>query len=132
VCVTSEHTPWVGPKGKGTRYDTRAGTSTPLDPKVDKALSKAIHLQKKMHKNLGKELHSIGWDVMVRDDEPLFIEFNINNGFFICDHSMDEAEQMAAFFARNFLARLPVQLLNFDPEAAGSTGKESLTNPLLR
>lgn len=122
-CVTSEHTPWVGPKEKGFRYDTRAGTKKPLDPKVDKALSKAITLQKKMHANLGKELHSIGWDVMVRGDEPLFIEFNINNGFFVCDHSMEELEQMCEFYSRNFLARLPGQLLNFDSEAGQEAKK---------
>ena len=29
-----------------------------------------------------------GWDVMVRGDEPLFIEFNINNGFYVADHTV--------------------------------------------
>merc|ERR1712139_457549 len=81
------------------------------------ALSKAIELQLKMHKNLGKELHSIGWDVMVREDVPVFIEFNINNGFYVADHSMDELETMAEFYSRNFLARLPHQLLNFEADA---------------
>merc|ERR1719181_2231634 len=97
-------------------FDTRKGTKAPLDPKVDKALSRAIDLQLKMHKNLGKELHSIGWDVMVREDEPLFIEFNINNGFFVGDHSLEELELMTAFYGREYQARLPKQLLNFDPE----------------
>ena len=49
----------------GMAYDTRKETKAPLDPDVDKALSHAIDLQLKMHENLGKELHSIGWDVMV-------------------------------------------------------------------
>jgi hypothetical protein len=97
-------------------FDTRKGTKAPLDPKVDKALCRAIDLQIKMHKNLGKELHSIGWDVMVREDVPLFIEFNINNGFYVCDHSMDELETMAEFYSRNFLSRLPHQLLDFEAE----------------
>ena len=37
---------------------------------------------------------SIGWDVMVEGDQPIFIEFNINNGFFACDHTVDELYQM--------------------------------------
>jgi len=114
-CVTSKHTPFVGPKKPGA-HDTRAGKWAPLDEQVDRALSKAIDLQLKMHENLGKELHSIGWDVMVRKDEPIFVEFNINNGFFVCDHSMEELETMADFYSRNFLARLPGQLVNFDPD----------------
>merc|ERR1712070_235822 len=97
-------------------HNTRAGTMSALHPDVDRALSKAIDFQLKMHKNLGKELHSIGWDVMVRKDDPIFIEFNINNGFFVADHSMPELETMAEFYSRNFLARLPHQLLNFNPE----------------
>jgi hypothetical protein len=113
-CVTSKYTPWVGPKEPG-RHDTRAGKRTPLDPKVDEALAKAIGLQKKMHANLGKELHSVGWDVMVVGSEPIFVEFNINNGFFVADHSMPELEQMADFYGRNFVARLPSQLHNFHP-----------------
>lgn len=115
--VTSQYTPFVGQKEKGMAHDTRAGTKVPLCPRKDKALCKAIGLQLKMHKNLGKELHSIGWDVMVRGEEPIFIEFNINNGFFVCDHSMPELWTMAEFYRRNFMARLPGQLLNFDPYA---------------
>ena len=84
-------------------------------PQVDEALATAIGLQIKMHKNLGKELHSIGWDVMVVGGNPIFIEFNINNGFYVADHSMPELEQMADFYGRNFAARLPGQLLNFNP-----------------
>ena len=53
-----------------------------------------------MHKALGHQLWSIGWDVMVRGDQPIFIEFNINNGFFLADHSIDECEQMANFYER--------------------------------
>ena len=67
---------------------------TALPAKVDEALATAIGLQIKMHKSLGKELHSIGWDVMVVGGNPIFIEFNINNGFFACDHTVDELYQM--------------------------------------
>merc|ERR1719440_899153 len=89
----------------------------PLDPKVHAALTTAVDLQLKMHRNLGKELWSIGWDVMIREDEPVFLEFNINNGFFVADHSIEECEKMCDFFQREFEARLPGQLLNFDPYA---------------
>ena len=77
----------------GLAYDTRKGTNAPLDPDVDKALSKAIDLQLKMHENLGKELHSIGWDVMVHVQESklfsnircflfeMFLCFNIEDFF---------------------------------------------------
>mmetsp|Transcript_17420 Transcript_17420/g.32870 ORF Transcript_17420/g.32870 Transcript_17420/m.32870 type:complete len:495 (-) Transcript_17420:94-1578(-) len=116
-CVTSKYTPFVGPTEKGMAHNTRAGTMTPLLPAVDRGLTKAIDLQLKMHKNLGKELHSIGWDVMVRNDQPIFIEFNINNGFFVADHSMPELETMADFYSRNFLARVPHQLVNFNPDS---------------
>mmetsp|Transcript_70939 Transcript_70939/g.125412 ORF Transcript_70939/g.125412 Transcript_70939/m.125412 type:complete len:461 (-) Transcript_70939:139-1521(-) len=114
-CITS-HKPFVGPSEKGVCIDPRTGKKTALDAKVERALTEAIELQKKMHMNLGKELHSIGWDVMVRDDDPIFIEFNINNGFFCCDHSMDELEVMADFYGRQFFKRLPNQLINFDAE----------------
>merc|ERR1719420_667784 len=96
-------------------FDPRTGKKWPLDPKVEKALTKAIEQQKKMHLNLGKELHSIGWDVMVIEDEPYFLEFNINNGFFCADHSLEELEIMAKYYSTQFFARLPSQLLNFDP-----------------
>ena len=43
-----------------------------------------------MHKNLGVELFSIGWDFMIVDDEPVFIEFNINNGFYVAEHTSEE------------------------------------------
>jgi len=117
--VTEKFTPFVGPATKSTVTDPRTGKTQPIDPKVETALTRAIEHQLKMHKNLGKELHSIGWDVMIVEDKPLFIEFNINNGFFVGDHAMDELEQMAAFYSKNFFARLPGQLLNFDPEAEG-------------
>ena len=47
---------------------------------------------------------------------PLFIEFNINNGFFVADHSIEEVEQMIAFYGENFQARKPKQLTHFNPE----------------
>lgn len=129
--VTSKYTPYVGPQEKGMVHNTRAGTKKPLNPLVDRALSEAIGLQIKMHKNLGKELHSIGWDVMVRNDQPIFIEFNINNGFYVADHSMAELETMAAYYTRNFLARLPHQLIHFDAEnpVAQQELEERLENP---
>lgn len=113
--VTSEHEPFVGPKAKGTVYDPRTKKQEKIDKKVDKALSKAINLMKKMHKTLGIELFTIGWDVMVREDEPVFIEFNINNGFFLADHSVAEAEQMVTFYAKQFNGRIDKQLINFNP-----------------
>jgi hypothetical protein len=54
----------------------------------------------------------------VRGDEPIFIEFNINNGFYCADHSVDELYQMVNFYRRQFFKRLGPQLLNFDPFAA--------------
>jgi len=61
------------------------------------------------------ELWSIGWDVMIRDGEPYFLEFNINNGFFVADHSIDECDHMAQFYQREFFARVDKQLVNFNP-----------------
>jgi hypothetical protein len=116
-CVTSKHTPFVGPKDKGMVVDPRTGKKEPLDPKVEKALTTAIDLQKKMHACLGQELHSIGWDVMIVGDKPMFIEFNINNGFFVCDHGMEELHAMVDFYSEQFFARLPTQLIHFDPYA---------------
>lgn len=116
-CITSKYTPFVGPTDKGKVIDPRTNETRPLDKKVEAALTRGIELQIKMHKNLGKELHSIGWDVMVVEDKPYFIEFNINNGFFICDHSLEEVELMADFYSRNFHARIGEQLLNFNPYA---------------
>jgi hypothetical protein len=124
-CMTSKYTPYVGPKDKSMVVDPRTGKKTPIDAKVEVALTKAIDLQKKMHKNLGKELHSIGWDVMIVGDEPYFIEFNINNGFFVADHSMDELELMAEYYSREFFARLPSQLINFDPYAEEASDSKS-------
>eukprot|EP00929_Paragymnodinium_shiwhaense_P114533 TRINITY_DN82985_c0_g1_i1.p1 TRINITY_DN82985_c0_g1~~TRINITY_DN82985_c0_g1_i1.p1 ORF type:complete len:481 (-),score=92.01 TRINITY_DN82985_c0_g1_i1:236-1678(-) len=122
-CVATKYEPFVGPKDKGMSVDPRTGEKKPLDEKVERALTKAIELQRKMHKNLGKELHSIGWDVMIVGDTPYFLEFNINNGFFVGDHSMQELWQMADYYTKNFLARLPSQLVNFDPHASGGKKK---------
>merc|ERR1711971_194463 len=118
-CVTSEYEPYIGSFDKGMAVDPRQfpATKQPLDPKVHTALTKAISLQIKMHKNLGKELWSIGWDVMIRDDEPVFLEFNINNGFFVADHPLEEVYQMCDFFEREFDQRVGHQLSNFDPFA---------------
>jgi hypothetical protein len=119
-CVTAKYKPFIGSYEKSMQVDPRQSPPviTPLDPQVEKALTTAIGLQLKMHKNLGKELWSIGWDVMIRGDEPVFLEFNINNGFFVADHPLEECWQMCDFFAREFDARAPSQLYNFDPYAA--------------
>ena len=53
--------------------------------------------------------------------------FNINNGFFVADHSVEECQQMHDFFYREFNARIDAQLLDFDPyaEEAKPKGKKS-------
>eukprot|EP00928_Gymnodinium_smaydae_P063264 TRINITY_DN46905_c0_g1_i1.p1 TRINITY_DN46905_c0_g1~~TRINITY_DN46905_c0_g1_i1.p1 ORF type:complete len:487 (-),score=81.89 TRINITY_DN46905_c0_g1_i1:181-1641(-) len=124
-CVTEAYEPFIGSYDKGMEVDPRKfpPSKAPLDPKVHKALTSAVGLQLKMHKNLGKELWSIGWDVMIREDEPVFLEFNINNGFFVADHPLEECEQMCDFFEREFDARAPSQLYNFDPYAAVNNKK---------
>jgi hypothetical protein len=124
-CVTSKHEPFIGSWDKGMEVDPRQfpAAKKPLDPKVHTALTKAVDLQLKMHKNLGKELWSIGWDVMIREDEPVFLEFNINNGFFMADHPLEECEKMCDYFEREFDARAPSQLFNFDPLAADKKKK---------
>eukprot|EP00747_Dinoflagellata_sp_TGD_P183201 gnl/TRDRNA2_/TRDRNA2_37922_c0_seq1.p1 gnl/TRDRNA2_/TRDRNA2_37922_c0~~gnl/TRDRNA2_/TRDRNA2_37922_c0_seq1.p1 ORF type:complete len:462 (-),score=70.55 gnl/TRDRNA2_/TRDRNA2_37922_c0_seq1:201-1586(-) len=116
-CITNKYKPFVGSSDPGMCVDPRTGKKEPLHPKVEKALTRAIDLMIPMHKNLGHELHSIGWDVMIVEDQPIFLEFNVNNGFFLCDHTLEEAEQMVAFYSREFFARLPRQLINFDPYA---------------
>jgi hypothetical protein len=78
--IGCRYEPFVGPKNKSSVVDPRTGIISALDPEVDKGLTRAIDLMIPMHKALGHELWSIGWDVMVRDGVPLFIEFNINNG----------------------------------------------------
>ena len=125
-CVTSKHTPFVGPGShnsyvmqnaancKGKSYDPRTNLKVALDPNVENALETAIDFMIEMHTTLGQELYTIGWDVMVRDGKPLFLEFNINNGFFLADHSVDEAYTMAAYYEKEFFARLDAQVLNFD------------------
>ena len=82
---------------------------------MHKALTLGIEQMVKMHTNLGKELFSIGWDVLVRDDVPVFIEFNINNGFFVADHSVEECEQMSVYYAEEFNNRFRSQYWDFDP-----------------
>jgi len=113
----TKYKPYVGPTEKGMVVDPRTGEKWPMNPKVEKALTKAIEQQMVMHKSLGKELHSIGWDVMIVGDEPYFLEFNINNGFFCADHSLEELEIMTNYYSTQFHARLPGQLINFDPYA---------------
>jgi hypothetical protein len=129
-CVTEKYEPYIGSWDKGMEVDPRKfpATKKPLDPKVHTALTKAIGLQLKMHRNLGKELWSIGWDVMIREDEPVFLEFNINNGFFVADHPLDECEKMCEFFQREFDARIPSQLRDFDPYANEQPAKKRKLN----
>lgn len=125
-CVTSKYEPYIGSFDKGMAVDPRKipPTKTPLDPKVHTALTTAIGLQLKMHRNIGKEIWSIGWDVMIREEEPVFLEFNINNGFFVADHPIEECEKMCEFFEREFDARVESQLINFDPFAAEHNKKQ--------
>ena len=98
--------PFIGHKTPGTVFDPRTNKEEPLDPKTDRALKKALKLMVKMHRSLGRNLWSIGWDVMVVGDEPSFIEFNINNGFFVADHTIAELYQMTNFYAAELDARL--------------------------
>eukprot|EP00501_MAST-03F_sp_TOSAG23-6_P000426 GSMAST32.ASY1.ANO1.438.1 assembled CDS len=73
-CITE----W--PTYKGMSVNPRTGEKKPLLPAVHIALKKAVGLAIKMHRNLGKEIFSVGWDLLIRGSEPVFIEFNINNG----------------------------------------------------
>merc|ERR1711920_1191479 len=124
-CVSSEYEPYIGSFDKGMAVDPRQfpATKVKLDDKVHKALTTAISLQLKMHKNLGKELWSIGWDVMIRNDEPVFLEFNINNGFFVADHPIEEVYKMCDFFEAEFDKRVGIQLINFDPFSEANNKK---------
>jgi hypothetical protein len=115
--VTTKYKPFLGHKTGGESYNPRTGEVLKLDPKVHTALTTGIEQALRMHANLGKELYSIGWDIMIRDDIPYFIEFNINNGFFLADHCIEECEQMADYFLEQFNARKKAQLLDFDPYA---------------
>ena len=54
----------------------------------------------------------------------MFIEFNINNGFFVADHSVEECEQMHSFFKQEFNARKQKQLVDHNPNVDGAGGKE--------
>ena len=99
--------PFVGPTLKSKVIDPRTGSVSALDKRVEAALSRAVDLQLEMHAVLGKELWSIGWDVMVRDGIPYFVEFNINNGFYVADQTIKEVLQMIAFYEEEFNARLP-------------------------
>jgi len=117
-CVTTKHTPFIGPKEGGRSYDPRTGESERLDDNVHTALCAGIDQMVAMHANLGAEIYSVGWDLLVVNATPVFIEFNIGNGFYVADHTVEECWQMATFFSEQFHARLPSQLLNFDPHAA--------------
>jgi hypothetical protein len=117
-CVTSAFVPFVGPTKGGYSFDPRTGASEPLDPQVHRTLTAAISQMVMMHTVLGQEVYSVGWDVLVRGSTPVFIEFNLGNGFFLADHSVEECEQLAAFFEEQFYGRVDRQLYEFDPEAA--------------
>ena len=116
-CVTSAFVPFIGPTQGGISFDPRTGESLPLDPKVHAALATGIKQMVTMHTSLGQELYSIGWDVLIVEKTPVFIEFNIGNGFYVADHTVEECHQMADFFSREFHARLRPQLIDFDPGA---------------
>ena len=89
-CVPTGVDTFVGPKAYGTVFDPRTGEESTLDADVDKALARAAVAAVQMHKTLGKELYSIGWDLMVVGDVAYFIEFNVNNGcaFSLLRHSV--------------------------------------------
>jgi hypothetical protein len=70
------------------------------------ALLQAYDLALSMHRELGKELPNVGWDVMVRQDGPVFLEFNINNGFLVSDHGVDQSERMLGFFEDEYDKRV--------------------------
>ena len=114
-CINTKWPTFVGPKDKGMEVNPRTGEKKKLLPDVNAALIKAVGLAIKMHQNIGKEIFSIGWDLLIRDDEPVFIEFNINNGFFVADHSIEECEEMIDFYGTQFAKRVGPQLINFDP-----------------
>ena len=65
-CVTTAYEPFIGPKKGGYSYDPRSGEERRLDPKVHSALTTGIGQMVQMHASLGRELYSIGWDVLVR------------------------------------------------------------------
>jgi hypothetical protein len=82
-CVTTKHTPFIGPKEGGRSYDPRTGESVRLDDNVHTALCAGIDQMVAMHANLGAEIYSVGWDLLVVNATPVFIEFNIGNGFYV-------------------------------------------------
>ena len=114
-CINTKWPTYVGPTDKGMSVNPRTGEKKKLLPDVNAALIKAVGLAIKMHSNIGKEIFSIGWDLLIRKDEPVFIEFNINNGFFVADHSIEECEEMIEFYGQQFQERVGTQLINFDP-----------------
>lgn len=117
-CIPDGCTTFVGPNTQGKVVDPRTGDVSLINSKVERACKTAIEQATRMHKSLGKELFSIGWDFIIVDDKPVFIEFNINNGFYVADHSIEEVLQMINFYGEQFNARLGPQLLDFDPHAA--------------
>ena len=70
------------------------------------ALLQAYDYALKMHREIGKELPNIGWDVMVRESGPVFLEFNINNGFLITDHGVDQCERMIQYVEDEYDKRI--------------------------
>lgn len=76
--------------------------------KYHDALLKAFELALSMHAELGKELPNVGWDVMVRESGPVFLEFNINNGFLVSDHGVEQCERMLSFFEDEYDKRVPL------------------------
>ena len=74
--------------------------------KYSDALLKAYDLALSMHRELGKELPNVGWDVMVRESGPVSLEFNINNGFLISDHGVDQCERMIQYVEDEYDKRI--------------------------
>ena len=60
---------------------------------------------------------------MIRDNVPIFIEFNINNGFFVADHTIEECEFMVKFYTNQFNSRLLKQFVHFDPYGEAKEGE---------
>ena len=62
-----------------------------------------------MHKQLGKELSNIGWDIMINEKGVIFLELNINNGFLVSDHGIDQCNKMIKFYKEEYNKRVNLE-----------------------
>ena len=62
-----------------------------------------------MHKQLGKELSNIGWDIMINEKGVIFLELNINNGFLVSDHGIDQCNKMINFYKKEYNKRVNLE-----------------------